>query len=308
MSPQPDDSTKDRIFDFAHLFDEIDGAFSRRSPVPEHLLENFSDTVITSAISKCIDFNLLVNQELESELLPFFLMANSRSICEDLIYISFMRQLDRKHSNNLAAAIHWLKFRKNILAQTNFFAKNNPMQPTVGALHATKEQQSEINQAEVRLRQIWKDLGFPSVPSIRRLSLKVGLTTTYEYIYHMSSNFVHFNPGQLLRQGWGPHQGPFDFSAAHFANYHSDVCRYLGAILFLGYCYCCPDRFTNGGRDAAINEITSALQSNVRWPEIVTFEEMNQKVPNIILRALMSVYREEQSDSLPDILSELRSL
>ena len=226
MSPSPDDSSKDWIFDFAHLFDAIDGNFSRRSPVPEHLLENFFDTVVTSAISKCIDFNLLVNRELESELLPFFLMANSRSICEDLIYISFMRRLDRNHSNDLAAAIHWQKFRKNIMAQTNFFAKNNPMQPTVGALHAIKEQKSEIDKATAHLRQAWKGMGFSSVPSIRRLSLKVGLTTTYEYVYHMSSNFVHFNPGQLLRQGWEPHQGPFDFSAAHFANYHSDVCRY----------------------------------------------------------------------------------
>ena len=115
-----------------------------------------------------------------------------------------MHKLDRKHSSDLAAAIHWLKFRKNILAQTNFFAKNNPMQPTVGALHATREQKSEINQAEARLREIWKRLGFPAVPSTRCLSLKAGLTTTYEYVYHMSSNFVHFNPGQLLRQGWGP--------------------------------------------------------------------------------------------------------
>lgn len=308
IPPQPEDSTKERIFDFRHLFAEVDKTFSRRSPLPEHLLENFFDTVVTSAISKCIDFNLLANREHESELLPFFLMANSRSICEELIYISFIRKLDRNHSNELAAAIHWLKFRKNILAQTNFFAKNNPMQPTVGALHSTKEQKSEVTQAEASLRKIWKRLGFPSVPSIRRLSLKVGLTTTYEYVYHMSSNFVHFNPGQLLRQGWGPHEGPFDFSAAHFANYHSDVCRYLGAILFLGYCYSCPERFTSEGRETVVDEITSALQSNVRWPEIVTFEEMNQQVPNIILRALMSVYREEQSESLPDILSELKAL
>ena len=308
MTTNTKSSKKGQLFDFADLFRAIDGDFSRASPLSEHLLDNLFDTVVTGAIAKCIDFNILANQTPENDLLPFFLMANSRSICEDLIYISYMRKLTQDRSNELASTIHWLKFRKNILAQTNFFTKNNPMQPTVGALHPIGEQESEIKKAETQLKKLWKQLGFTNPATIRRLSLGVGLKTTYEYIYHMSSNFVHFNPSQLLRQGWGPDEGPFEFSAKHFANFHLDVCRFLGSMLFLGYCYACPKRLEPNMRDTAIEDITSALQSNVRWPEIVTFEEMNQKLPNIILRAAISVFRDEQSEPLPDILSELKSL
>ena len=308
MRPHSKHSKTERIFDFRELFQRVDNNFSRKSPSREHLLDNFFDTVVTSAIAKCIDFNIISNRDSENEMLPYFLMANSRSICEDLIFIAYMRKLGRKQSNELATAIHWLKFRRSVFAQTNFFVKNNPLQPTVGVLHPTEQQELEIREAGQGLKHLWKQVGFANIPTVRRLSCKVGLNTTYEYIYHMSSNFVHFNPGQLLRQGWGPEEGPFNFSASHFSNYHSEVCRYLGSILFLGYCYSCQNQFLPKVRSTAIEEITSALRSNVRWPEIVTFEEMNQKFPGPILQAAISLFRDEQSESLPDILSELKGL
>jgi Family of unknown function (DUF5677) len=44
-------------------------------------------------------------------------------------------------------------------------------------------------------------------PTIKDMALEVGLTFTYDYIYFVSSNFVHFNPQGLLRMGWGGMDG-----------------------------------------------------------------------------------------------------
>ena len=308
MHKDPQKPTRESPLVFQNLFHIANDKFSRESPLSKDLRDHFSDAIVTSAISKCLDFNIVSNGELDNRMLPFFLVANSRSICEDLIYVSYLRGIDHELSNKISGEILRVKFLRSILAQTNFFAENNPQQPTVGSLLSTNEQRSKIDNADKILKESWKEAGFSSTPSIRQLSLRVGLKTTYQYIYHMSSNFVHFNPGHLLRQGWGPDDGPFLFLMKNFSDYHSDVCRFLGAVLFLGYCYSCPDQFDGDTREMAIRQITSVLQSNVRWPEIVTFEEMNDKFPNILVQAVMSMYRKEAVDPLPDILSELKSL
>ena len=219
--------------------------------------------------------------------------------------------LSQHDAKEIVAAIQQVALKKSILAQTRFFAKNNRMQPTVGGHIKSSDQQLGISSAEKHLRLLWSRHGFGSraTPNVRMLAHKVGLNTTYEYVYHLSSNYVHFNPNQLLKTGWGPEHGPFTFSATNFAGYHSQLSRFLGALFFLGYCWLFPDKFDQNFSNKFVSHVTTRLGSGVRWPEIVTFEEMNQTPPeNIILRAAVTLMREEDKEALPEILSELKSL
>ena len=302
-------SYKKDYLNFQAIFSEAETAFSRQSVLVKDLGRNFPETLIRSAVAKCLDFNIEANNISSGSTCYFFLMGNSRAICEELIYSAFFHTIGSTQSKNIAGAILFEKQLKSTLAQTKFFSKNNNKQPTLGSLRSIEEQEQDIRDAEIKLKNLWIEQGFERPPSLQSLARQVGLETTYGYVYHMSSNFVHFNPNQLLRLGWGPiDEGPFTFSVKHFEHYYSSVSKFLGAILFFGYCCAFPDMFEGEFSEKYIECITSRLEANVRWPEIITFEEMNQNLPNIIVRALISITRDENDDGFPNILSELKSL
>ncbi|MDE0510849.1 MAG: DUF5677 domain-containing protein [Gammaproteobacteria bacterium] len=303
---EQDDSTD--YLDFHEIFAEANSKFSRRSPGVEDLKHNFVDVFIQSAIAKCLDFNITANDALNKTRTSFFLIGNTRAICEDLIYTSFLSSIEKSQANKFASLFMYRSNLNSVYAQTRFFAQNNPLQPSFGSLIPLAQQETNIRGVKTDLKQLWRQHGVTS-PTVENISKKMGLETTYGYIYHMTSNFVHFNPSILLRLGWGNEPvGPFNFSVNHFTHYYSSVSRFLGAILFYGYCSRFPDKFTDKFSEEYIKFITSRLESNVRWPEIVTFEEMNMEMPNILQTALMSTIRDENTTTLPNILSELKSL
>ena len=296
---------------FRDLFAFIDGEFSRHSPPVVELGAKYADALSVSAMAKCLDFNVAANDGSERSLAPFFLAANCRAICEEMIYVAFFRSLDSRDANEIAVAFSEVEHRKSILAQTRFFAINNSLQPTHGGLVPAAEQEQDLCSAEQILSQLWSQHGFSGSRriTVRDVCRRVCLHTTYDYVYHMTSNYVHFNPSHLFKMGWGPMEGPFTFSVKHFDKYYRHVARFLGAMLFMGYVLMFPKRLSDDLSKEYIETVTSTLESNIRWPEIVTFEEMNQQPPkNIFHRALMSMLRKEDSRSFPSILEELKSL
>ena len=296
---------------FRDIFARANDALCRLSPSPSELQEKFVDALTVSSMAKCLDFNVAANDEDDNKNRPFFLAGNCRVICEELIYVSFLRSIDKQQANELGLALNNAMCRRSVLAQTRFFAANNPLQPTIGGFMTADEQEIEIRNAESNLNDLWSRHGFAgkNSPRIRDLSRRVSLTATYDYVYHMTSNFVHFNPPHLLKTGWGPIDGPFVFSVENFHGYYLDVARFLGAILFLGYVTMFPEALTRRLSQEYVETVTQALESNVRWPEIVTFEEMNQRPPpNILHRALMSTLRQTDDKAFPNILKEIGSL
>lgn len=301
-------TSQENLLDFRELFSNADDSFSRSAAL-EDLDDKFVDHLTQSAISKCLDFNIQANRASDNVVSSFFLVANTRAICEDLIYIACFRKLEKSQSRIIAIKMNEVTHRTSVMAQTRFFAKNNAIQPTFGGFQPTDKQKIGIQTAEKELKNLWKKQGFKGKPSIREIASRVGLKTTYDYLYHLSSNFVHFNPSQLSRTGWGPREGPFTFSVHNFEGYFSYLARFLGLILFLGYCYLAPEKFDEGLAPKYIECITSKLQNNFRWPEIITFEEMNHELPkNIMIRSTMSLLRERDPEALPDIFDELQSL
>lgn len=297
---------------FGNLFSDADSNFTRSAGLDD-LRASFSNVLITSAISKCLDFNKFA-QDTGSNNPGYFLVANMRAICEELIYCSLFRLLGKQTSDELALKLNQLALLKNVQTQTRFFALNNPLQPTLGSFEDSAKQKDAIEQASAAVndvwKRVWKQLGLNShQPTIRRLSRTVGLETTYDYVYFLTSNFVHFNPIQLFRTGWGPMEGPFSFSVDNFEGYFTNLARFLGALVFLGYCHLASDKFEPDAANRYADTIETRLQGNFRWPEITTWEEMNEAWPdNIILRSLMTIVRQDDPNAMPDVLSELRGL
>ena len=220
---------------FGSLFSDADSNFTRSAGLDD-LRASFSNVLITSAIAKCLDFNKYA-QKVSSNTPGFFLVANVRAMCEDLIYCSLFRLVGQQTSDELMKKLNHLALLRNVYAQTRFFALNNQLQPTLGSLKDSTEQNAAIEQVSAAVNDVWKRLGLIQAgerrpPSIWRLSRRVGLETTYDYAYHLTSNFVHFNPGQLFRTGWGPMDGPFSFCVDNFKEYFSNLARFLGALVF----------------------------------------------------------------------------
>ena len=289
------EASPEKCLGFHEIFSEANAAYSRYYDSVDSIDEKYVNILVQSSISKCLDFNIEINNTRENKTSSFFLVGNSRSICEELIYNAFFSKIEITEAREIAKKIHLLSTSKSILAQTRFFAKNNPLQPTFGGLQS--EQKDNINKVKNNLNRLWKKQGLS--PNIKNLSHNVGLEATYDYVYHMSSNFVHFNPNHLLRLGWGPKDVSYSFSVENFEPYYLAVSRFLGAILFLGYCYLFSDRFRDGFAKKYIDYVTSKLQSNLRWPEIVTFEEMNQEPPNtnnLLIAATISLMRKDNTD------------
>ena len=296
--------------DFGPLFSEADSKFNRSVELNE-LSVSYSNVLFTSAIAKCLDFNKLA-QKTDSVMPSFFLVPNVRTMCEELIYCSLFRHFGQQRSDELAMGLNHLAFLKNIHAQTRFFALNNQMQPSLGGFIDSAKQKVGIKQATKAGNKVWKrliDTNNRYPPSIQQLSHKVGLETTYDYVYHLTSNFVHFNPPQLFRTGWESDEGTFSFCVENFNEYFSYLARFLGALVFLGYCYLDSNKFEPNLANQYADTIANQLTSNFRWPEITTYEEMNEAVPNnIFYRPLMTVMRGDDTNAMPDILAELKGL
>ena len=132
------------------------------------------------------------------------------------------------------------------------------------------------------------------------MATKVGLSELYEYLYAGTSEIVHFNVRISLRSGWGNGNNEFSFSPSHFAKFYGQFSRVYAA--FLWFSFCRVFRSTLNLSPAfmhTVDAVELAIESIDRWPELVTFEEMNKpQNDNIILRAFLAVKQRERVESL----------
>jgi hypothetical protein len=98
----------------------------------------------------------------------------------------------------------------------------------------------------------------------------------------------------LLRSGWGQSPTRFAFSTKHFNSYFAEYCSLYGAFMFCLYF----EFFASVLKpDAKERKIVEAIRQDVlftrRWPEMVTYEEMNEKPPSTgeTMRMLVSAFQ-----------------
>jgi hypothetical protein len=199
---------------FLRVFQSVKKKLKFTSPPLNELPDRMLDALVLAATSKCVDFNILANRIGTHSVPGFLLMSNLRGICEDLIYLTYLVRLGKSKAAELIMLISRDNVVRGILAQRDFFEANNPLQPVLGAGPSADQARLDVQQARASFLTFWKSIGVHKRDglTVRDIASEVGLLSTYEYIYFAASNFVHFNCRALLRTGWGPQHGPFDFS------------------------------------------------------------------------------------------------
>jgi hypothetical protein len=237
---------------------------------------------VKASACKCFEFNLAVQNFAESKT-AFFAMAPLRGICEDLIVLRYIGKMPSKDREGLIAALAGHEIGTRVKLQDTFFRTIRPQQPVL----RHKDADALIASNGAAARSIWQQHGWPNLdkgamPQIRQIAEKQGLhqlAVLYDYLYRLTSAGVHFNVQSLLRSGWGSPKN-FVFSAKNFPRYFENYCALYGKFLFCLYFEFFGTVLRPTAKERAIvDKIRQDVLYTPRWPEMVTYEEMNVTPP-----------------------------
>jgi len=253
---------------------------------------------VKASVVKCFEFNLHARQNTDD---AFFSLPSLRGICEDLIVLNYIKGMPKKHRERLIQLLMNHDVASRIKSQDAFFKVARPQQPVL----RLKNLERRIGSLKKKICAIWNKHGWPNLqnktmPPVSQIADKQGqevLSKLYDYLYRLTSAGVHFNVQSLLRSGWGEKRRG-KFSTRNFNTYFSAYTRIYGAYLFC-VCFEFFGKFLRPPKEVSdtIAEIRKTVFLESRWPEMVTFEEMNIKVPqdNGILRIALSFIQAEKS-------------
>ena len=272
------------------------------APATKHARESVLNHLIQAATSKCVEFNIVVNSE-ENSVPSLLFVSNLRGICEDLICLTHLTRLEKQNADKLIL----LKIRhdhiKGLRAQSRFLRANNPGQPILTSSSRPAEEEKELEIARKKMQYAW--------PRVYEIAEELGLEFTYEFIYFATSNFVHFNPSALLRTGWGGSEaGPFSFSIRNMDPYYRSFSSLYGAIMFIGFYAAFGTNFLSCSINQEADQLIEIIGNVPRWPEIITFEEMNKRYEfNPLIYAVIKGLSEQNEKSVKKgILREILNL
>lgn len=222
----------------------------------------------------------------DSNTYSLFRAASLRGIVEDYIVLRSLLDIDASIRVKIIDATLHLEMARAMRRQQDYFLKYRPFQPVLEPGPASHEQLRD------RLVLAWKDAGFQTRPhadrpSTRELAKASGLLELYNYLFSLTSNLVHFNPIITFTSGWGdsPNEPVFKFD--NFESHYKKICIVYGCELVAEYTRSFSSLLQV---DCSIIEAAEALSSHVhkyiRWPEILTFEQLNIKSPSEMMRFL----------------------
>ena len=234
---------------------------------------------LTAAFSKSINFVCERQRFKELAISPFWLAPNLRSICEDLIVLGYVDKNQSNLRDETITLLLQLDFQNTIHVQKEFFDRFRPQQPIVrpagskNQIKKIKRRLKEINASVVKDTDSF-------VPTVRALAKDQGLLVLYDYLYNATSRLVHFSPGTLLRMAWGGEDGGLECKPDALDNYYSEFIQFYSAHLLTAL----VSRFQSHlniteNLQSAIDSELGDANSFIRWPELITFEEMNATNP-----------------------------
>jgi hypothetical protein len=268
--------------------------------------EGLYRAVLKASLVRIYEYAEFVHGDISDEKADgFFAAAPLRQCCEDLIALKFLALLKRSDRDSVIRALMLITTNNAAEKQVAFFKKSHPHQfilPPPWEKHAIGKVKDKLTEIGARTL-LWRNER--KLPPIEQMAMKVGLTPLYEFLYAATSEIVHFNVRIALRSGWGDlSKLEFRFSPANFSRYYILFARTYSAFLLVQFCRAFRTmlKLSPSFMDA-IDEIELSIElsieSQLRWPEILTFEEMNiQHNENIILQAAFAVMQEERVQTL----------
>ena len=257
---------------------------------------------VRASLVKCYEFNLYAWNEKNADAATFWI-STLRGICEDLIVLNYVQGIPARQRDELMSGILRFELDVGLKTQSEFFRQCRPYQQVLGRPVATEEN----NQTAADIRRIWQEHGWPKMnrgvlPPIRQIAEKKGgdvLVALYDYLYRLTSRTVHFHVSGLLKSGWGD-LPDVSFSPKNFSGYYTQFGRIYGVYIFCAYFELLARILrTDEHTKALINQLRSELIGTPRWPEIVTFEELNLERPEFnALQILATVMDAEKKKRL----------
>ncbi len=247
----------------------------------------FFSSLVRSSLIKNYEFLKLVYLEDKFDSY-FFITSFLRGIVEDIIVLESIHSLSDEKREKLLRGIQLLEINERASKQWDFFQKYRPFQPVIDkAIH--------IEEAVQDVQNIWREIGWASfetkprktMPPIIQLAKKLApgvLDLLYEFIYRLSSSTVHFSPQTMLKMGWGRIDDKNNFSGTisvkHMANYYKAFSQIYGTLLFSFYFeFFSEEVAATATEQKIIVSMRKSILKEMRWPEMITFEEMNLPVP-----------------------------
>jgi hypothetical protein len=232
---------------------------------------------VRSAFCKSVEYGSLCSAQWDQHPSPFFVTASLRGICEDLIVLTWLSSCDEADRSEYISAITLLQLRESLRCQADFLQHAGTGQAILAPESFIGDWTVESTFVRLRRRYAWPRRTM--TPSVFWCAKQVGLTPLYKYLYFATSNSVHFSPFHLFRslRGHDLSDGSgFLFSTNYAREYYADFNLIYGAHLCLLFYdhfrhLLDPDNF-GANAIAAIERVTDSL---TRWPEILTFEDMD---------------------------------
>ena len=222
----------------------------------------------------------------------FFLTPALRPIAEDVIFFRFLSNCPEEDREMVVRHLMALDVGEKLSYQERFFHTFRPFQGVVNTSLLTKERTEELKD---ELSKFWRSNGWPNLrkttltPPIREMAQKSDpglLEIVYDFIYRLASGEVHSSPRGLLRLAWGEPQSsdepPLEsrFSTRNLGLYHHKVIQIYGIyLLSLWFELFGEELSIDDQEHVALARLRRHILQDLRWPEMVTFEEMNWPIP-----------------------------
>ncbi|HYO07629.1 MAG TPA: DUF5677 domain-containing protein [Tepidisphaeraceae bacterium] len=241
---------------------------------------------VRAAFAKNYEVNQFI-QTRDAQLNAFAVTSALRGICEDIIALKWLATLERRERDEAVGVMMMKSVLELMQQQTLFFGKYRPSQPILEAKDVT----AEVQALKQRLRGMRKGNRWRKHrewPSVREMAEPTGLVPLYDFLYAATSSFVHFSPNNLLRMGKvAPGEERMHFSTSHFSDYYGHFNRFYGLFLFITFCT--TFGATLGCRSEMkppVERLMKHLDEELRWPELITMEEMNVPEVSQMLRLM----------------------
>jgi len=257
---------------------------------------------IAAAYSKSFKFNLAVNNYNPKN--AFFFTPGLRGICEDLITLKFIQKQKTLDRNKLLNAYTLLQITEMSEVQKKFFQKNHPQQIIFQLPDLEKVQAESL----AGVKDQWANIGLNKdkvMPTVSHMATDAGLVELYEYVYSATSDMVHFSPHNLMRSGWSKKQAPFHhyFDVENFYKYYDIFNRFYGSYLFQIFSKTFEKELAlTKPALLVIKKIEEEIRNDARWPELITFEEMNhpQAEPIRLLNTIRKLKQRAKELNIPE--------
>ena len=266
------------------------------------------DQLLRAALAKCFEFSLYIFEDEDSKH-SFFSLPTLRGICEDLISLKyFAEKVDAVDREEILLAFAALNIFDGLKRQTTYFEKNRPLQPILKdkKLYPDIERYNEMEKQKIKSfknKYHWRR----NYPTVEEMAKAAGLEELYNYLYAASSRAVHFTPHVLGRMGWTIESLPKDeksenignyemqFSTQNFSRYYQEFCEFYSLQLLILFLETFSKylEFNEELRELQ-SKIKMSLKRYIRWPELITFEEMNFKSPSSFMYTTLNMYHNIQ--------------